>query len=78
VSHIKKLIKQHDHYTGAPCAGGTKRPLKCAVLSQHIATDVSGFEGLQDCPSELFPENLMFMTQTICTRLLRGKKMLLV
>jgi hypothetical protein len=25
--HIKKLIKQHDHYTGAPCAGDNKRPL---------------------------------------------------
>ena len=27
VWHIKKLIKQHDHYTGAPCAGDNKRPL---------------------------------------------------
>ncbi|CDQ60446.1 unnamed protein product [Oncorhynchus mykiss] len=27
VWHIKKLIKQHDHYTGAPCAGDIKRPL---------------------------------------------------
>jgi hypothetical protein len=26
VWHIKKLIKQHDHYTGAPCAGDNKRP----------------------------------------------------
>ena len=44
--HIKKLIKQHDHYTGAPCAGDIKRTLKCAVLStQHNATYVSSFEG---------------------------------
>jgi hypothetical protein len=29
---INKLIKQHDHYTGAPCAGDNKKPLKCAVV----------------------------------------------
>ena len=29
-------IKQHDHYTGEPCAGDNKRPLKCAVvITQH-------------------------------------------
>uniref|UniRef100_A0A8C7RW49 Calsyntenin-1 n=1 Tax=Oncorhynchus mykiss TaxID=8022 RepID=A0A8C7RW49_ONCMY len=39
VWHIKKLTKRHDHYTGAPCAA------KCAVLSQHNATNVSSFEG---------------------------------
>jgi hypothetical protein len=44
VWYITKLIKQHDFYTGAPCAGDNKRPLKCAVLS-HNATDISSFEG---------------------------------
>jgi hypothetical protein len=43
--HIKKLITQHDHYTGAHCAGDNKRPLKCADLSQHNVTDISSFEG---------------------------------
>jgi hypothetical protein len=43
VWHIKKQIKQQDHYTGAPCAGGNTRPLRCAVFS-HNATDVSSFE----------------------------------
>jgi hypothetical protein len=32
VWHIKKLIKQHDHYTGAPCAGNNKRPLSNVQL----------------------------------------------
>ena len=27
VWHIKKLIKQHDHYKSEPCAGDNKRPL---------------------------------------------------
>jgi hypothetical protein len=41
VRHIKKLIK-HDYYTGAPCARDNKIPiLKCAVVSQLKATDVS-------------------------------------
>ena len=31
--HINNLIKQHDYYTGAPCAGDDKRPLKCAVVT---------------------------------------------
>ena len=44
--HIKKLIKQHDHYTGAPCVGDNKSPLKCAVLSHNNATDISSFEGV--------------------------------
>ena len=39
--HIKKLIKQHDHYTGAPCAGDNKRPLKCAVLSHNTMPQMS-------------------------------------
>ena len=30
--HIKKLNKQHGHYTGAPCAGDNKQ--------QHNATEV--------------------------------------
>ena len=30
----KKLIRKHDHYTSAPCAGD-KRPLKCAVVSHN-------------------------------------------
>jgi hypothetical protein len=34
VWHIKRLIKQHDHYTGAPCAADNKRQLKYAVVSQ--------------------------------------------
>ena len=29
------LNKQHDYYTGAPCAGDNKNLLKCAVLSQQ-------------------------------------------
>jgi hypothetical protein len=33
VWHIKKLIKQHDHYTGAPFAGDNKK------ATQHNATD---------------------------------------
>ena len=39
--HIKKLIKQHDHYTGARCAGDNKRPLSkmCSSVTQHNATD---------------------------------------
>jgi hypothetical protein len=37
------MIKQHDYYTGAPCAGDNKKPFKCAVLSHN--TDVSSFEG---------------------------------
>ena len=24
---VKELIKQHDNFTGAPCAGDNKRPL---------------------------------------------------
>ena len=32
---IKKLIKQYDNYTGAPCAGDNNRPLYCAVLLQN-------------------------------------------
>jgi hypothetical protein len=35
VWHIKKLIKQHDHYTDATGAGDNKRPLKCALLSHN-------------------------------------------
>ena len=31
--HIKKLIKQHDHYTGA--GDNKKATLKCAVLSHN-------------------------------------------
>jgi hypothetical protein len=31
VCHIKKLIKQHDYYTRAPCAGDNKRPQKGQV-----------------------------------------------
>jgi hypothetical protein len=33
VWHIKKLIKEHDHYTGAP--------LKCAVLSHNTMPKMS-------------------------------------
>ena len=47
ISHLPPQvwhIKQHEHYTGAPCAGDKKRPLKCVVLS-HNATDISIFEG---------------------------------
>ena len=40
--HIKKLIKQHDHYTGATCAGDKKKAtLKCAVLSHNTMTPLS-------------------------------------
>ena len=39
--HIKKLIKPHDHYTGAPSAGDNKRPL-WNVQFGHT-TDVSSF-----------------------------------
>ena len=42
--YIKKLIKQPDHYTGAPCAMDNKRTnLKCAVVLHNNATDVSSF-----------------------------------
>ena len=34
------LIKQHDHYTGAPCAGD-KATLKCAVLSHNTMPQMS-------------------------------------
>jgi hypothetical protein len=64
--HIKKLIKQHDHYIGAPCAGMIKGHSKiCSFVTQHNATDVSSFEGaciLQECPPELLPENWMFVS----------------
>ena len=50
VCHIKKLIKQHDHYTDAPCAEDNKSPWK----TQHYATV---FEGaciwLADCRNVL-------------------------
>ena len=42
--HSKRLIKQHDHYTGALCAGDNKRPLKCAVLSHNIMSQMSQVE----------------------------------
>jgi hypothetical protein len=32
--HIKKLIKQHDHYTGAPCVGDNKIPQMSQVLRE--------------------------------------------
>ncbi|XP_071200971.1 CTD small phosphatase-like protein 2-A isoform X3 [Salvelinus alpinus] len=35
VWHIKKLIKQHDHYTGAPCAGDNNRPQMSQVLKER-------------------------------------------
>jgi hypothetical protein len=41
VWHIKKLIKQHDHYSGVPCAGDNKRPM-CSFVTQHNATDFEG------------------------------------
>ena len=41
VWYIKWLIKQHDHYTCAPCAGENKRPLKCAVLSHNKMPQMS-------------------------------------
>ena len=43
VWHIKKLIKQHNHYTCAPCAGDSKM---CSFVTQHNATDVSSFEAV--------------------------------
>ena len=33
VWHIKNLIKQRDHYTGAPCAVEKRPLLKCVVVS---------------------------------------------
>ena len=39
--HIKKLIKQYDHYTGAPCAGDNKRLLKCLVLLHNTMPHTS-------------------------------------
>ena len=45
--HIKKMIKQHDHYTGAPCARVSERPLKmCSLVTQHNAKDVLCFQGV--------------------------------
>jgi hypothetical protein len=39
---IKKLNKQHDHYTGAPCAGGTlKGHTKCYVLTHNTMPQMS-------------------------------------
>uniref|UniRef100_A0A8C7H8J6 Zinc finger protein 865 n=1 Tax=Oncorhynchus kisutch TaxID=8019 RepID=A0A8C7H8J6_ONCKI len=46
VGHIKKLIKQHDHYTGAPCAGDNKRPLQnvqfCHTAQCHRCLKLRG------------------------------------
>ena len=41
VWYIKKLIKQYDHYTGAPCAGDKRPLLKCAALSHNIMPQIS-------------------------------------
>jgi hypothetical protein len=36
----KKLIEQHDHYTGAPCAGTIKGHSNMrSLVTQHSATD---------------------------------------
>jgi hypothetical protein len=43
VWHIKELIKWHDHDAGAPCAGDNKRTLKCTLVTQHNAIDVSSW-----------------------------------
>ena len=61
VWHIKKLMKQHDHYTGALCAGDNKRPLKCAVLSQLACR-------LQERPPLLLPENVNFTASNLVFR----------
>jgi hypothetical protein len=45
VWHIQKLIKLHDHYTGAPWAEDNRRSLKCAVLSHNTMLQMSQVEG---------------------------------
>jgi hypothetical protein len=43
VWNIKKLIKQHGYYTGAPWAGGHSK--MCSFVKQNNATELSSFEG---------------------------------
>ena len=46
--HIKKLIKQHDHYIGAPCAEDIfLGHFKCAVLSHNTMPQMS--QVLREC-----------------------------
>ena len=44
VWHIKKLIKQHDHYIGALWTIKVHSKL-CSFVTQHNATNASSFEG---------------------------------
>jgi hypothetical protein len=39
-----KLIKQQDHYTGAPCAGDNKRPLNFLQLCHNTMPQSSSRE----------------------------------
>ena len=63
-----KKLHKHDHYTGAPCAGDNKRPLKCAVLSHNTMPQMSevlkgACNWYADCSNvQLLPENLMFIS----------------
>ena len=56
--HIKKLIK---HYTGAPCAGDNKRPLKGAIVTtQCQMSHVEGACNWHDVMAQPSPSTLCF------------------
>ena len=64
-SYIKKLIKQHDHWTSASCAGTIKGHSKCAVLSYFSSFEraCNWYFWLLKCPPELLRElNVNFST----------------